>query len=197
MIRRCFFRNKTTRDLIFIAFYVALSVVLNYLNHFLPIIQMANGGSVEYALVALIVASYHLGWKKGLATALLSWFVETFFFGFHQYMLNPMQVCFDYIIPIGVMGLTSAVKKISSNPTVNISFAITVVMIVKYLSHVTSGALFYAVYNELANGSLAGWIFSLGYNATYCIPTFILAVLVVPVLIGRMSSYRKDFEGMK
>ena len=44
--------NKT-KNLIFISFYVALSVVLNYLNHFLPIIQMDNGGSVEFALVAL------------------------------------------------------------------------------------------------------------------------------------------------
>lgn len=189
--------NKTTRDLTFIAFYVALSVVLNYLNHFFPIIQMNNGGSVEYALVALIVASYHLGWKKGLATALLSWFVETFFFSFHSYMLNPMQVFFDYVFPIGVMGLTSAVKKISDNQTVNVSFAIVVVMVLKYLSHVASGALFYAAYNELVNGSLGGWIFSFGYNATYCIPTMILSLLTVPALLKRMQSYRKDFEGLK
>lgn len=188
--------NKT-KNLIFISFYVALSVVLNYLNHFFPIIQMDNGGSVEFALVALIVASYHLGWKKGVATALLSWFVETFIFGFHQYMLNPLQVCFDYIIPIGTMGLTSAVKKISSNQNVNVTFQIAVVMILKYLSHVTSGAVFYAIYNGLTNGSIAGWIFSFGYNATYCIPTFILAVMTVPVLLQRVSVNRKDFEGLK
>ncbi len=187
--------NKT-RDLTFIAFYVALSVVLNYLNHFLPIIQMANGGSVEFALVALIVASYHLGWKKGLAISLLSWFVETFFFGFHSYMLNPMQVFFDYIFPIGIMGLTSAIRKVSDKQSANVIFALTCVMLLKYLSHVISGALFYAAYNELINGSVEGCFFSFGYNATYCIPTWIAAVLIVPPFLKKMNSYRKDFRGL-
>ena len=90
--------NKTRNEilsLVFMAFYVALAIVLSYMNKIAPIIQMPNGGSVELMVIAIFMASYHLGWKKGLATALLSWFVETFFFSFHSYMLNPMQVFFD------------------------------------------------------------------------------------------------------
>lgn len=186
-------KKLNTRDLVFMAFYVALSVALTYLNELVPIVQMPNGGSVEYALVGLIIASYHLGWKKGLVVALLSYVVELLF-GFHSYMLNPMQVCFDYILPIGIMGLTSLLPKITKeNVIVNVGFSVTVIMILKYLSHVTSGALFYATYNGLANGSLAGWMFSFGYNASYCVPTWLLAVILVPVLVKKMKAAKPDY----
>lgn len=186
-------KKLNTRDLVFMAFYVALAVVLSYLNEMIPIIKMPNGGSVEYSLVALIIASYHLGWKKGVAVALLSYVVE-FLFGFHSYMLNPMQVCFDYIFPIGMMGLTSLLPKVTKdNVIVNVSVSVTVIMIFKYLSHVTSGALFYATYNGLANGSWAGWVFSFGYNASYCIPTWFLAVALVPILVKKMKTAKPDY----
>lgn len=183
--------QKKTLDLVYMAFYIALSVCLSYLNKIFPIIQMQNGGSLEYSLVALLIASYHLGWKKGTLVALLSYIVETMF-GFHSYMLNPMQVCFDYIFPICIMGMVSAIPKPFKKSEANIVFGIVVVMLLKYLSHVTSGALFYASYNNLANGSLAGWIFSFGYNATYCIPTAVLAIVLVPLLVTKIKNAKKD-----
>lgn len=174
-----------TRDLVLIAFYVALTVVLDWINTIIPIIQMPNGGSLELALVALILASYHLGWRKGVIVALLSWFIA-FLLGMHTYFLNFAQYQFDYIIPIGVMGLTSIMPTFTKNNKINITTSIIFVMVIKYLSHVTSGALFYAVYNDLPNGSLAGWIFSFGYNATYCVPTAICAICLVPILVDRL-----------
>lgn len=174
-----------TRDLVLIAFYVALTVVLDWINTILPIIQMPNGGSLELALIAIILASYHIGWKKGIVVALLSWFIA-FLLGMHSYFLNVPQYLFDYIIPIGVMGLASVIPVFTKNDKVNCVLSILVVMVIKYLSHVASGALFYAVYNDLVNGSIAGWIFSFGYNATYCVPTAIAAMILVPLLAERL-----------
>lgn len=174
-----------TRDLVLIAFYIALTVVLDYVNSIFPIIQMPNGGSLELALVAIILASYHLGWKQGVMVALLSWLIA-FLLGMHTYFLNIPQYLFDYIIPIGIMGFASAMPKVFKNDKANCVFSVLVVMVIKYLSHVASGALFYAVYYELVNGSIAGWMFSFGYNATYCVPTAICAMILVPLLADRL-----------
>lgn len=184
-------KKLTTLDLVYMAFYISLSVVLNYLNEFFPIIKMPNGGSVEYALVALIIASYHLGWRKGVAVALLSYLLECMF-GFHNYFLNPMQVLFDYVLPIVLMGLTSLVPKPFKRTEINVMFGIILIMILKYLSHVTSGALFYASLSGIPNGSWAGWVFSFGYNATYCIPTAVLAVILTPLLVSKVKKARGD-----
>lgn len=185
-------KKLKTLDLVYMAFYIALSIALNFLNQAVPLIQMQNGGSVEYALVALIVASYHLGWRKATMVALISYLLEVML-GFHTYMLNPMQVFFDYIFPICIMGFASIMPKIFKKETLNICFGIFMVMLLKYFSHVISGALFYASYSGHVNGSVAGWIFSFGYNATYCIPTAILALAIVPILVKRLKRIRNDF----
>lgn len=53
--------NNKTRELVFLAFYAALAVVLNYATKFLP--QMPSGGTVDLPAIAILVASFHLGWK--------------------------------------------------------------------------------------------------------------------------------------
>ena len=72
-------RNQT-KLLAYMALYAALYVVLKTVGNFIPFLQMPNGGSIEIELIAVFIASWHLGWSYGIGVALLSWLI-TFVMG--------------------------------------------------------------------------------------------------------------------
>ena len=178
-------RNVTT--IVFIGMYVAMAVALSALNKVMPIIQMPNGGSLELCFVAIFMASYHLGWKNGAVVALLSWLVGLLF-GLNDYILSPLQVVFDYILPFVVIGLASMVPSlhIGSLKLSNVYTGVTVGMLLKYLSHVISGVYFYFPEGSAA-GSWAAWAYSLPYNFWYCLATYIASIILVPLLVSRLN----------
>lgn len=90
----------------YLALYVALYIVLKYVGNMIPVLQMPNGGSIELELIAVFIASYHLGWKLGLCTAVLSWTL-TVVLGFPMYFVHPIQIVLDYVGPLAVCGLAS------------------------------------------------------------------------------------------
>ena len=98
--------KKRIRLITFLALYVAIYVVLKYIGDLIPIFNMPNGGSVEVELIAVCLASYHLGWKGGAMTGLLSWLV-TIVLGFVMYFVHPVQIALDYVLPLVVCGLAS------------------------------------------------------------------------------------------
>ncbi|MCI5723425.1 MAG: energy-coupled thiamine transporter ThiT [Erysipelotrichaceae bacterium] len=63
-------------------------------------------------------------------------------------------------------------------------FGIVVVMVIKYLSTVLSGAYFWA--DGVAAGSLPAWTFSLTYNLWYNLVTMMICLVVVPILMSRI-----------
>lgn len=54
-------KKLTTLDLVYMAFYAALFMVLDYFTNMIPFLKMPNGGSIGVSTIALIVCSYHLG----------------------------------------------------------------------------------------------------------------------------------------
>ena len=184
--------NKT-RDLIFISFYVALACVLDYASAMIPFLQMPQGGSINLAVIPIFAASYHLGWKKGIASGLLWWLIG-FLLGGNNWYVDPMQYALDYLIPACICGLASimpAIGKVSNLTTGMISM-----MILKYASHLISG-VYYWPPEGAARGSLGAWVYSLGYNFWYNFATLAVALLVVPELVKRISRHRNDFIGLK
>ncbi len=98
--------KKRIRFITYLALYVAMYVVLKYVGELIPIFRMPNGGSVEVELIAVCLASYHLGWKGGAMAAVLSWLV-TIVLGFAMYFVHPVQIALDYALPLVVCGLAS------------------------------------------------------------------------------------------
>ena len=90
----------------YMALYVALYVVLKWVGNMIPFLQMPNGGSIELELIAVFIASYHLGWKSGLCVAILSWLI-TIVLGFPMYFYWPIQILLDYVLPLAACGLAS------------------------------------------------------------------------------------------
>lgn len=188
--------NKRTSEFVFIAFYAALGVVLNYCTEFLP--NMVNGGTLELTVIAIFIASYHLGWKDGIITGILCWVVGMFF-GLSNYIVTPMQTLLDYVVPVVGVGLASAFPPLHlgklkiSNIYVGSFFG----MFIKFASHVLAGVYYWFPEGDAA-GSLTSWIFSLQYNIGYNMITLICVLIVVPILLSILQkSSRKEFIGIK
>lgn len=57
-------KKMSVQELVMMAFYLALFTVLDYLANSLPFFRMPQGGTLGLGTVALLLASYQLGWKK-------------------------------------------------------------------------------------------------------------------------------------
>ena len=98
-------KNLSVRDLVLMAFYVALFMVLDTFINTLPMLQMPNGGSLGVSTLALLLASYHLGWKKGLAVAIVSVFAQ--FITGPMYTPTLIGFLLDYLLAFAAYGLAS------------------------------------------------------------------------------------------
>ncbi|MCI5773729.1 MAG: energy-coupled thiamine transporter ThiT [Erysipelotrichaceae bacterium] len=155
----------TVKDLCFMAFYIALFMVLDSFVNVLQIFQMPNGGSLGVSTIALLMASYHLGWQKGLIVSLLSVFA--------QFVTGPMFTpdllgfVLDYLVAFSVYGLASLF------PNYKWFYSgVLVTNFVRFLSSMISGVVIWGT----------TWWGSMSYQATYMIPTTILTLVVVPIL---------------
>ena len=184
-------------DIVYMSFYLALGLCLSYLNELFPIIKMPNGGSLEYAVIACFVASFHLGWRKGVCVSILIWYIGTFF-GLHYYFVSWPQVLLDYMIPYGCLGLASIFPRIKTKHFTisNVYVGIFSCMFIKYCSHLIAGAYFWFPEGEAA-GSLVAWIYSgLTYNLGYNLITLVVAIIITPKLIESIRNTVK-FIGIK
>lgn len=152
------------------ALYMALFVVLDRVSDMLNILPMPNGGKLNFGPIALLVCSYHLGYKKGLLVGFVSVFLQLVigsvkFYGLPSFLL-------DYLIAYSIYGIASLF------PNIKYFYSgILITSIIRILSSTASGML---VWGEPL------WA-SLSYNATYLVPTTICALIIVPLLCERLK----------
>ena len=163
-------KKLTTKTLAIMAIYCAVFVILDRVSDALNLFQMANGGKLNFGPVALLMCSYHLGWKNGLLVGVTSVFLQLAigsvkFYGIWSFLL-------DYLIAYAVYGLASLFP--------NWKYFYSGVLItsaLRLLSSTLSGTLLWET---------PLWA-SLVYNASYMIPTTVCAIIVVPLLCERLK----------
>lgn len=158
-------KNLTVKDLVLMALYVALFMVLDTFVNTLGIFQMPQGGSLGVSTIALLLASYHLGWQKGLVVAIVSVFAQ--FITGPMYTPDILGFLLDYLLAFSAYGLASLFP--------NFGYFFTGVLItnvIRFICSTISGTIVWGV-------DIIG---SLGYQATYMVPTLILTLIIVPLL---------------
>ena len=174
--------SKRIRFIVYVAVYTALTLALDIVKEMIPFLNLPNGGSINIALIPLLIASFHLGVKGGCAVGLLWWGISSIM-GFNPYFLNIFQYILDYIIPSVAVGassfLCSRKKDIWRGEA-----GLLITNLVRTLSVVLSGA--YCWPGDAAAGSSAAWIASLAYNVPYCVATYALLAILLPILFKRL-----------
>lgn len=169
--------NKN-RKLVFISIYCALALVLDYVKAFIPFLNMPAGGSINIALIPIVVCSFHLGTLEGVVSGLLWWLLSSIL-GLNPYFISIGQYIVDYIIPSGIVGICSCFY--SKKNIFEIEFGIILMMIIRTLSVVVSGAIFWP--EGVASNSVEAWSASLVYNLPYSIGTLIMLLIVIPIVL--------------
>lgn len=158
-------KKITVKDLVLMAFYVALFMVLDTFINTLPLLQMPNGGSLGLSTLALLMASYHLGWQKGLLVSVVSVFAQ--FVTGPMYTPNLLGFVLDYLLAFSVYGLASLF------PNVKYFYSgVLITNFIRFVCSTVSGCIVWAT---------PLWS-SITYNAYYMIPTAILGLVLVPLL---------------
>lgn len=165
-------KNLSVRDLVLMAFYVALFMVLDTFINTLPMLQMPEGGSLGVSTLALLLASYHLGWKKGLAVAIVSVFAQ--FITGPMYTPTLIGFLLDYLLAFAAYGLASLF------PNFGVFYSgVLVTNAIRFICSTLSGVV---VWETTLWGSIT-------YQATYMIPTFIIGIILIPLMMKVLEPY--------
>ncbi len=158
-------KKNEIKTLVYMAFYIALFYVLDLFVNTLPMFQMPRGGSLGVSVIALLMASYHLGWKKGVVVSVASVFL--------QFMTGPMYTpdllgfTLDYLIAFSVYGFASLFK--------NYGFFYTGIFVTNFVRFISSTISGVVVWEVPLWGSIV-------YQLSYMVPTLILTLVLVPLL---------------
>ncbi len=180
-------RNQKVLLLVEIAIFAALGFVLDFVAF-----KMPQGGSVSLVMIPIILMAFRRGALAGIITGLLIGllqivsgliYVTPLSFGF-----VVMQVILDYLIAFGVVGLAGLFRsqyEVYSNKhsrgkmILIIIMAVFVGSLLRYVTHVITGILFFGMYAEEGANLL---LYSGVYNATYMIPVFLVSAVVCTLL---------------
>ncbi|WP_342223862.1 energy-coupled thiamine transporter ThiT [Spiroplasma endosymbiont of Asaphidion curtum] len=191
--KRCFkICHWKTFDLVLIAFFVSLSLILDYLMIFFPKLPMGGSIGLKYwpvFLIAFVVSFWH-GIVTGVISALVSLIIIP-----QGAIINPWQYLLDYFIPMimpSLIGIVNINFKKRFNANIKISFIITVICIIIYICDVLSGVLYFDNY---AWDGFSVWGYALIYNLIYVfIFVYPLMIISLPLLFRVLMPWKEKYN---
>ena len=172
-----------TKDLVFMAMFVALYAVLEYMKVAFGFFEMPYGGSISPAAVPLLLASYTMGFKKGLLVTVVSVLVG--FMIEPPYILHMAQVFLDYFVAYAAYALAVLIPSIRLKQ-MSLPVGTIVSDFVRFMASNLSGWIFFS---SMYPGNVLFGV--MGYNATYMIPVMIVNFVFVAILLPRLKSLVK------
>lgn len=164
------------QKLAFMALALALAFALNLMEKSFLSFGWLNGGSIMISLLPLFIVALRYGAKAGMLVGVIYGILGLMFGGF---VVHPVQVLLDYALSFAMVGLLGMVATEKSSRW-RLGFGITLACLAMLLSFVISGAVFFAEYAPVGQSA---WLYSLIYNATYLVPTWLVATICVPILM--------------
>lgn len=197
-------QKRKTQLLSECAVLVALAFVLSYVR----IITMPMEGSVTLlSMLPIVILSVRHGTRWGLGGAfvyaLLQLVQSITIGGLFSWGLTPGAlvgcILLDYLVPFTLLGLAGCFRK---GGTLGVMAGTALVILLRYLSHVLSGAVIFAIVTEKV--AIFGadvvftnpWLYSLCYNGFYLLPELLLTLLGVFALL-KLPAGRKQVFSME
>lgn len=157
------------RQIALMGMLVAISIVLDAVFKFY---QQANGGSINLAMVGLVLIALSFGWwQSWLAITIVFGLLTAFLDGYIAYYL------FDYFFALSGFVVIALMRKtiIASNELkglFTLTWTFAVAFSWRLLMHVISGVIYFEV----------DWAGSLAYNLSYLVPSFFLSFAIILTL---------------
>ena len=143
-------RKNTIRLIVEVSILAALGLVFDLLCGAFLSFAWLNGGSISIACLPILIAAYKYDFKGGLLCGLLVGSIQLIW-AKSSYLIHPVQVMLDYVIPyllVGAVGaLTALANKTTESKTLKIIYIVTGIIIgfaLKTLSQTLSGVWYWA-----------------------------------------------------
>ena len=153
----------TTTILVQVALSVALSTILSFIKFY----HFPQGGSINLAsMVPILVMAIIYGPEIGFLTGFVYGIVDLIL---GPYILNPIQVLFDYPLPYMALGLAGYFRN-------NKTLAVVIAMSGRFIFHFISGVVFFG---SFAPDGMSPIIYSAFTNALLIIPNGLICLIVI------------------
>lgn len=186
-------RNNYVRIMCEIGIFAAIGFVLDELQGIISKGLFINGGSIGFAMLAVIVIGYRRGWLPALLTGLIMGALDI---STSAYIIHPAQLFLDYLLPYGLVAIGCLFQipfKKSKEKSLRIlwlGLGVLVGGLFKFLSHYLAGVLFWADPNNFAWGltALNPYLYCFIYNIAFMGPSIILVTALAITLLLRVPS---------
>ncbi|WP_440897992.1 energy-coupled thiamine transporter ThiT [Amphibacillus sp. Q70] len=180
-------QSKRTLFLIEVAVFTALALILDIVP-FLSFKIWAQGGSISFAMIPVFIVAYRWGLKGGLLCGFLYGFLQLIMPG--AWIAHPIQALLDYPVPFTVLGFAglfapaaqAALKQANTKRFIGmVTLGVLLGITLRFISHFIAGVVFF---DSVIDG-MNTWVYSLVYNSSYLIPSFIINVAAVSFLFNK------------
>lgn len=176
-------RNKKVRALCEAAIFIALAQILSYIKLY----ELPNGGSIDVAMLPIILFSVRWGLLPGLGAG--------FVYGLLQYFLGSgfaidwTTIICDYLIAYALLGLGAGVFK---GRKYGVYFGTLLGGFLRFMAHFVVGAVVWGKYmpDEFFGMTMTSeWFYSFLYNISYMLPDIIVCLILFALLYKPLKKY--------
>ena len=176
--------TNTVRTISEIGIIAALGFVFDELQGILSKGIFINGGSIGFAMIAVLIIAYRRGVLAALATGLIMGLLDV---ATSAYILHPAQLLLDYIFPYSFVGLVGFLKPLydkADNRNIKILWLVLGTIIggmLKFLSHYLAGIIFWADPENFAwdLNNMNPYLYCFVYNIAFIGPSILLTALLL------------------
>lgn len=204
-------KKQSTVRLVESALLIAIAAVIELISKALGL-ELPFGGTITLAsMFPIVLIAYKYGTKWGLLSGFTYSLVQMllgaktvsamFLPGDDQMVLwQAICICLlDYVLAYTLLGLGGIFKGKFKKPAAELALGAFVALLLRYLVHIVSGAIFYGAYAEwfftqegfysigekilgTFSGSSLAIAYSIFYNGLYMVPEIILTTVVAAIL---------------
>ena len=204
-------KKQSTVRLVESALLIAIAAVLEFISKALGL-ELPFGGTITLAsMFPIVLIAYKYGTKWGLLSGFTYSLVQmllgaktvsAMFLPGNDQMVLWQAICIcllDYVLAYTLLGLGGIFKGKFKKPAAELALGAFVALLLRYLVHIVSGAIFYGAYAEwfftqegfysigekilgTFSGSSLAIAYSIFYNGLYMVPEIILTTVVAAIL---------------
>lgn len=192
--------TNTVRTICEIGLFAALGFVFDELQGLLFGSVFPNGGSIGFAMIAVLIIAYRRGFLAGLLTGLI---MGLFDIATKAYVIHPLQVLLDYVLPYTLVGFAGLFKPLfdrvegKGNKIVWLIVGTVVGGLLKFVSHYLAGVIYWAdpEYFAWNLNSMSPYLYCFIYNIAFIGPSIVLtgALMIVVFLTAPKVLTNKPF----
>lgn len=174
--------RKSTRAICEAAISVAIALVLSLLEFKI----WAQGGSVDFVMVPLLIFALRWGPGWGIGAGAVFGLLKSILLEGIGY--SWASIFLDYILAYGCVGLAGIFK----GKNWGVVYGTVLASAARFVFHLVSGVVLYASYMpdvyfgmDMSNV----WFYSTIYNGTYMLPNMVLSIIILILLKKPMKKF--------